>query len=93
MIGYCHSSKGTIFSGVKGDTNMIDSSMMVDVLIREREAELRALALRRAWLRGAHPERERRHSLRERIGFSLIQIGRALLRHGPAYATAPRRLA
>ena len=31
---------------------MIESSVMVDVLIREREAELRALALRRAAYRG-----------------------------------------
>jgi hypothetical protein len=72
---------------------MIESSVMIDALIREREAELRALALRRAWFRGARPEREHRHSLRERLGYSLIQAGRALLRHGPGYATASRRLA
>lgn len=72
---------------------MMVSSLMIDVLIREREAELRALALRRAWFRGAYPERERRRSLRERLGFSLIKAGRALLRHGRTYATAPRRLA
>jgi hypothetical protein len=72
---------------------MIESSVMIDALIREREAELRALALRRAWFRGAQPEREHRHSLRERLGYSLIQAGRALLRHGPAYTTASRRLA
>ncbi len=70
---------------------MIESSVMVDVLIREREAELRQLALRRAAMRGATPEP--RHSLRERLGYTLIQAGRALLRHGPAYATARRRLA
>ena len=70
---------------------MIESSLMVDVLIREREAELRALALRRAAMRGAGDGSESRHSLRERLGFTLIQAGRALLRHGPAYATAPRR--
>jgi hypothetical protein len=70
---------------------MIESSVLVDILIREREAELRALALRRAWFRGAYPERERRHSLRARLGFSLIQAGRALLRHRPAYTTASRR--
>lgn len=71
---------------------MIDS-LLIDVLMREREAELRAVALRRAWLRGAYPERKSRHSLRERLGFSLIQAGRALLRRGPAYTTASRRLA
>ena len=71
---------------------MIDGSLMVDVLIREREAELRALALRRAALRAASSDGERRRSLRERLGYLLIQAGRALLRQGPAYA-APRRLA
>ena len=72
---------------------MMDSSVMVDVLIREREAELRALALRRAAFRAAYSEGDRRHSLRERLGFSMIRAGRALLRHGRSYATAPRRLA
>ena len=72
---------------------MIDSSLMVGVLIREREAELQALALRRAAFRSAYSEGDRRHSLRERLGFSLIQAGRALLRHGRSYATAPRHLA
>ena len=70
---------------------MIDSSLMVGVLIREREAELQALALRRAAFRSAYSEGP--HSLRERLGFSLIQVGRALLLHGRSYATAPRRLA
>jgi hypothetical protein len=72
---------------------VIESSLMIDVLIREREAELRALALRRGWFRSAYPERERRRSLRERLGLSLIQAGRALLRQGPGYAAASRRLA
>ena len=72
---------------------MIESSVMVDVLIREREAELRRLALRRAALRGATPDSEPRHSLRERLGYTLIQAGRALLRHDSAYGTARRRLA
>ena len=72
---------------------MIESSVMVDVLIREREAELRALALRRAAYRSIDSARDRRHSLRERLGFALIQAGRALLRHGSAYAPASRRLA
>jgi hypothetical protein len=70
---------------------MIESSVMVDVLIRERERELRALALRRAALHGV--DSDRRHSLRERIGMALIQAGRALLRHGPGYSPARRRLA
>jgi hypothetical protein len=73
--------------------NMIESSLMVDVLIREREAELRALALRRAAYRDSDSARDRRHSLRERLGFFLIQTGRALVRHGRAYAPARRRLA
>ena len=68
--------------------------MLIDVLIREREAALRALALTRAAARGAaDPEGDRRPSLRERLGLSLIHAGRALLRHGPAYATARRRAA
>ena len=70
---------------------MIESSVMVDVLIRERERELRSLALRRAALHGM--DSARRHSLRERLGMALIQTGRALLRHGPGYAPARRRLA
>ncbi len=70
---------------------MIESSVMVDVLIQERERELRSLALRRAAFRGM--DSDRRHSLRERIGMALIQTGRALLRHGPGYAAARRRLA
>jgi hypothetical protein len=83
----------TIASAVKGEAIMTEVSMLVDVLIRERQAELRALALHRLWLRAGQPERERRHSLRARLGFSLIQAGRALLRHGPAYAATSRRLA
>jgi hypothetical protein len=74
-------------------TKMLDSVVLVDALIRERQAELRQLAARHAWFRNSSPERERRHSLRERFGFALIQIGRALLRHRPAYAVARRHLA
>ena len=69
------------------------NDLLVDVLMREREGDARRAAVYSALLRGADPKRERRRSLRERLGFSLIQAGRALLRHGPAYATAPRRLA
>ncbi len=69
------------------------NDLLVDVLMREREGDARRAAVYSALLRGARPKRERRRSLRERLGFSLIQAGRALLRHGPAYATAPRRLA
>jgi hypothetical protein len=86
-------AEDTITSTSRRMVKMIESSVMVDVLIREREAELRALALRRAAYRSSDSERDRRHSLRERLGFSLIQAGRALLRHGSAYASAPRRLA
>jgi hypothetical protein len=71
---------------------MIETGMMVDVLIQQRELELRDLALRRA-ARAAYPERERRHSLREWLGHSLIQVGRALLRRQSVLATATRRAA
>ena len=69
------------------------NDLLLDLLIREREMETRNLAARRALLRGAYPKRDRRHSLRQRLGFSLIQAGRALLRRGAAYAAARRRLA
>jgi hypothetical protein len=69
------------------------SDLMVEVLIREREAQARRVAALRTLLREAGPERERRRSLRQRLGFSLIQAGRALMRHGPAYGAARRRLA
>jgi len=69
------------------------NDLLVSVLMRERERETeKAAALNRS-LRAAYPERDRRHSLRERLGFSLIWAGRALLRHAPAYAAARRRLA
>jgi hypothetical protein len=74
---------------VKEGTEMLDSSLMVDVLIRERQADLRAIALRHALA----AEHRGRRSFRERLGLSLIQAGRALLRHRPAYAPARRRLA
>jgi len=69
------------------------NDLLVSVLMREREIETRRAAALSALLRGAYPKRDRRHSLRERLGFSLIQAGRALLRHGPACAAARRRLA
>lgn len=69
------------------------SSYDLRLLMRERERETEKAAALNALLRGAYPERTRRHSLRERLGFSLIQAGRALLRHGPACAAARRRLA
>jgi hypothetical protein len=72
---------------------MMESSVLIDVLIREREAALRALVLSRAAARGADPEGDRRPSLRQRLGLSLIHAGRALLRHGPAYSAARRRVA
>ncbi|HEY7601377.1 MAG TPA: hypothetical protein VIB60_02620 [Methylomirabilota bacterium] len=69
------------------------NELLVTVLMRERERATERHARLSALLRGASPERERRHSLRERLGFSLIQVGRALLRHGPAYAVVARRRA
>jgi hypothetical protein len=69
------------------------NDLLVTVLIRDREHEAAKAAAVSALLRAAYPRRERTHSLRARLGLSLIQAGRALLRHGPAYATARRRLA
>jgi hypothetical protein len=66
------------------------NDLLVTVLMRERERETVSAAMVSALLRNAYPECERRHSLRERLGFSLIQAGRALLRHRPAYAVARR---
>jgi hypothetical protein len=67
------------------------NDVFLEVLLREREAWVSRLAAERAAL--AHGSRGRAHSLRERLGFSLIQAGRALLRHQPGYAPARRRLA
>jgi len=73
-------------------TTMFSSyDLLVNVLMRERERETEKAAALNALLRGAYPERDRRHSLRERLGFSLIQAGRALLRRGAAYPAARRR--
>ncbi len=69
------------------------NDMLVTVLIRERERTAENHARLSRLLAAASPERERRHSLRERLGFSLIQAGRAVLRHGPAYTVAARRRA
>jgi hypothetical protein len=69
------------------------SDLLLEVLMREREGEARKAAVYGALRRGTSPTRARRRSLRERLGFSLIQAGRALLRHGSGYASAPRRLA
>jgi len=71
---------------------MIETGMMVDVLMQQREMELREMALRRA-ARAAYPERERRHSLRELLGHSMMQAGRALLRRHSVLATVSRRVA
>jgi hypothetical protein len=66
---------------------MLDThDMLTAVLMRERERETERAAALGALLRQAYRERDRRHSLRERLGFSLIQAGRALLRQGPAYS-------
>jgi len=69
------------------------NDLLATVLIRDRELEAAKAAAVSALLRAAYPRRERSHSFRERVGLSLIQAGRALLRHGTAYATARRRLA
>jgi hypothetical protein len=69
------------------------NDLLVEVLMREREREARKAVVYGALRRGANPKRDRRRSLRERLGISLIQAGRALLRHGTAYASVPRRLA
>jgi hypothetical protein len=68
------------------------NDLLAGVLIRERERETARAAALSALLRGAS-DRAHRHSLRERLGFSLIQAGRALLRHGPGYSPARRGLA
>jgi hypothetical protein len=87
MVSYLWNPKRRI-------TTMSGSSdLLVDVVMQEREYQARKAAAVSALLRGARPERDRRHSLRERLGFSLIQAGRALLRHGSTYAAARRRLA
>ena len=62
------------------------NDLLVSVLMRERERDAARAAALSALLRDATPSRDRRHSLRERLGISLIQAGRALLRHGPAYS-------
>ena len=67
---------------------MIESSVMVDVLIREREAELRALALRRAAFHGdgigPPPLASRAARLRPDPGRTGATPARAGLHPGPA---------
>jgi hypothetical protein len=67
------------------------NDLLVTALMRERERETVRAAMVSAMLRNAYPAAERSHSLRERLGFSLIQAGRALLRHRTAYAVPRRR--
>jgi hypothetical protein len=74
-------------------TMLGSNDLLLTVLMREREREAANAVRLSALLRSAYPERNRRRSLRERLGVSLIQAGRALLRHGPAYAVARRRAA
>ena len=69
------------------------NDLLVTALMSERERETESHARLSRLLAAAYPERARRRSLRERLGFSLIQVGRALLRHGPAYTVARRRAA
>ena len=57
---------------------MIESSVMVDVLIRERERELRALALRRAALHAVDSDRRallRRRRSERRSGGDVRHLG------------------
>jgi hypothetical protein len=67
------------------------NDVFLAVLLQERDAWVSRLVAERA-ARSAGG-RVRTHSLRERLGFSLIQAGRALLRRQAGYATARRRLA
>jgi hypothetical protein len=67
------------------------NDLLLETLVRDRERRAQEAATLYAMLRDARPARERRHCLRERLGLSLIQAGRALLRQGPEYANAPRR--
>src|SRR5262245_54942866 len=80
MIGYCHTREHTIAWLRRGTTTMFGSNdLLVTVLIRERERETaRAAALARL-LGGLRSGRSRPRSLRDRLGLSLIQMGRALL--------------
>jgi hypothetical protein len=69
------------------------NALLVATLVKDRERAAARAAWIGALLREANPVHDRRHSLRQRIGFSLIQAGRALLRHGPAYSTTRRGVA
>jgi hypothetical protein len=69
------------------------NDLLVTTLMRERERETARAAMISLMLRNAHPAAQRGHSLREWLGLSLIQAGRALLRHRTAYAVPRRRAA
>jgi hypothetical protein len=69
---------------------MLETVLLVDVLIRERQHEVEKRAWRQALLREAPPIHGRHRSVRERLGLALIQVGRSLLRHRPAYVVARR---
>jgi hypothetical protein len=64
----------------------------IDTLVRNRLADLRADAARRAMIRVAIPEGP---ALRTRLGLALIRLGRRLAEElpgtGPAYAEPRRR--
>jgi hypothetical protein len=60
-----------------------------EALIRERERSVARLVAEAQF--HAPSRSPRPHTLRERVGFSLIQAGRALLRPQAAYSTARRR--
>jgi hypothetical protein len=61
-----------------------------EALIRERERSVARLVAESRLREHSRPARP--HPLRARVGFSLIQAGRALLRPHAAYPPARRRL-
>lgn len=67
------------------------SDLFIDTLIRDRERWVVRFSREAMLLRASRPARPT--SLRQRVGLGLIQAGRALLRHEPAYAAPGRRLA
>ena len=69
------------------------NDLLVETLVRDRERQALRCAALTALLREERGERAPRRSVRERLGFVLIQAGRALVRQGAAYGTASRRLA
>lgn len=67
------------------------NDLFVEAMVRERERQVVRMSREASLLR--HGRLPRPHSLREWVGFGLIQAGRALLRHEPAYAAGRHRAA